>query len=71
MPFFYFPPNSRFTISLTCLPSTRMPPAAKRAIAFFMTAPISFIVGEPITLPRSMPYQEATERVRQAMIETG
>jgi hypothetical protein len=45
----YFPANSFFTASLTTFPSTRIPAAAKRAMAFFITAPISFIVGEPIS----------------------
>jgi hypothetical protein len=39
--------NSFFTASLTTLPSTRMPCAANLAMAFFMTVPISFIVGDP------------------------
>jgi len=46
---YYFPANSFFTISLTVFPSTRMPAAEKRAMAFFITVPISFIVGEPIS----------------------
>ena len=45
----YFPANSFLTDSLTTLPSTRKPAALKRAIAFFMTVPISFIVGVPIS----------------------
>jgi len=47
--FYYFPVNSRLTMSLTCLPSTREPAAAKRAMAFFITEPMSFMVGEPIS----------------------
>src|SRR5215472_2659629 len=43
----YFPVNSFFTVSLTSLPSTRAP--ANFAITFFITVPISFIVGEPIS----------------------
>ena len=39
--------NSFFTVSLTTLPSTRAP--ANLAITFFITAPISLIVGEPIS----------------------
>ena len=42
----YFPANSRFTISLTIFPSTRMPAALNLAMAFFMTVPISFMVGD-------------------------
>jgi hypothetical protein len=45
----YFPANSRFTASLTIFPSTRMPAALKRAMAFFMTVPMSFMVGVPIS----------------------
>ena len=45
----YFPASSLFTISLTTFPSTRMPAALNLAIAFFMTVPISFIVGAPIS----------------------
>jgi hypothetical protein len=45
----YFPANSFFTISLTTLPSTRMPAALNLAIAFFITVPISFMVGAPIS----------------------
>jgi hypothetical protein len=41
--------NSRFTTSLTCFPSTLIPVAAKRAMTFFITVPMSFIVGEPIS----------------------
>jgi|GEM_PF-6220738 len=43
----YFPVNSFITALLTTLPSTRAP--AKRAMTFFITAPMSFIVGEPIS----------------------
>lgn len=45
----YLPANSRFTASLTIFPSTRMPAPEKRAMAFFITVPMSFIVGEPIS----------------------
>jgi hypothetical protein len=45
----HFPASSRFTASLTTFPSTRMPAPEKRAIAFFITVPMSFIVGEPIS----------------------
>ena len=45
----YFPANSRFTASLTTFPSTRMPAPLKRAITFFITVPMSFMVGEPIS----------------------
>ena len=45
----YFPANSFFTMSLTTFPSTRIPDAANLAIAFFITVPISFMVGEPIS----------------------
>jgi len=45
----YFPASSRFTASLTTFPSTRIPAPEKRAIAFFITAPMSFIVGAPIS----------------------
>ena len=45
----YFPASSFFTISLTILPSTRMPAALKLAMAFFITVPISFMVGAPIS----------------------
>ena len=45
----YFPANSFFTISLTTFPSTRMPAALNLAMAFFMTVPMSFMVGEPIS----------------------
>ena len=45
----YFPASSFFTSSLTTFPSTRIPAAANFAIAFFITVPISFIVGEPIS----------------------
>jgi hypothetical protein len=45
----YFPANSRFTASLTTFPSTRMPAPENRAMTFFITAPISFIVGDPIS----------------------
>jgi hypothetical protein len=41
----YFPANSFFTASLTTLPSTRIPAAAKRAIAAFITVPMSFMAG--------------------------
>ena len=41
----YFPANSFLTASLTTLPSTRIPAAAKRAMAAFITVPISFIAG--------------------------
>ena len=46
---FYFPANSFFTASLTTFPSTRIPAAANLAMAFFMTVPMSFIVGDPIS----------------------
>ena len=45
----YFPANSRFTASLTTFPSTRMPAPENRAMTFFITAPISFIAGDPIS----------------------
>src|SRR5258708_27807905 len=45
----HFPPNSFFTASLTTFPSTRMPCAENFAMAFFITVPISFIVGDPIS----------------------
>src|SRR5947199_4304429 len=45
----YFGVNSRFTASLTCFPSTLIPAAAKRAMTFFITVPMSFMVGEPIS----------------------
>ncbi len=45
----YFPANSRFTISLTNFPSTRMPAPENLAMAFFITVPMSFMVGEPIS----------------------
>jgi hypothetical protein len=45
----YFPANSFFTASLTTLPSTRMPAALNRAMAFFITVPMSFIVGDTIS----------------------
>ena len=45
----YFPASSLFTASLTCFPSTRIPAPANRAMTFFITAPISFIVGAPIS----------------------
>jgi hypothetical protein len=45
----YFPANSRLTASLTIFPSTRTSAAEKRAITFFITVPISFIVGDPIS----------------------
>jgi len=45
----YFPASSRFTASLTTFPSTLMPAPEKRAMAFFMTVPMSFMVGEPIS----------------------
>ena len=45
----YFPVNSFFTISLTTLPSTRMSAPWKRAITFFITVPMSFMVGAPIS----------------------
>jgi hypothetical protein len=43
----YFPANSFFTVSLTSLPSTRAPP--NFAMTFFMTVPMSLMVGEPIS----------------------
>src|SRR5215472_375161 len=43
------PPNCFFTTSLTVLPSTRAPVACSLAMAFFMTVPMSFIVGDPIS----------------------
>jgi hypothetical protein len=45
----YFPANSFLTASLTTFPSTRMPWAANFAIAVFITVPMSFMVGEPIS----------------------
>src|ERR1700722_1505896 len=45
----HFGCSSRFTISLTIFPSTRMPAALNLAIAFFITVPISFMVGAPIS----------------------
>ena len=50
----YFPASSRFTASLTCFPSTRMPAPEKRAMTFFITVPISFIVGAPISAMTSL-----------------
>ena len=44
-----FVPSSRFTASLTNFPSTRMPAALNLAMAFFITVPMSFIVGESIS----------------------
>ncbi len=41
----YFPASSFFTASLTAFPSTRIPAAAKRAMAAFITVPISFMAG--------------------------
>src|SRR5439155_22715450 len=38
----YFGVNSRFTTSLICFPSTLIPVAAKRAMTFFITVPMSF-----------------------------
>ena len=43
----YFPASSFFTVSLTSLPSTRAP--TNLAMTFFITAPMSFIVGAPIS----------------------
>ena len=43
----YFPASSFFTASLTSLPSTRAP--ANLAITFFITVPMSFMVGAPIS----------------------
>jgi long-chain acyl-CoA synthetase len=31
---------------------------------------VRLIVGEPVTFPKDMPYQEATERARQSLLET-
>jgi hypothetical protein len=31
---------------------------------------VRLIIGEPITFPKDMPYEKATERVRQALFET-
>src|SRR5207248_740678 len=49
--------SSRFTVSLTTLPSPRMPFAANFAITAFITPPISFMLGadgySPIT-PRTV-----------------
>jgi hypothetical protein len=45
----YPPLSSFFTVSLTTLPSTRAPLAENLAIAFFMTVPMSFIDGDPIS----------------------
>jgi hypothetical protein len=45
----YFAANSFFTNSLTNFPSTRTPAALNLAIAFFITVPISFMVGDPIS----------------------
>ena len=45
----HFPASSFFTSSLTTFPSTRIPAAANLAMAFFITVPMSFIVGEPIS----------------------
>ena len=44
----YFPASSFFTASLTTLPSTRRPAAAKRAMAAFITVPMSFMVSGPV-----------------------
>ena len=41
--------NSFFTNSLTSFPSTLNPAALNLAIAFFITVPISFMVGDPIS----------------------
>jgi hypothetical protein len=46
----YLGVSSRLTASLTCLPSTRTPAAENRAMTFFITVPISFIVGDPISV---------------------
>jgi hypothetical protein len=43
----YFPANSFFTVSLTSLPSTRAP--ANFAMVAFITLPMSFMVGDPIS----------------------
>jgi len=46
----YFPANSRLTVSLTIFPSTRISAPANLAITFFITVPMSFMVGgEPIS----------------------
>lgn len=45
----YFPASSCFTISLTVLPSARTPLAANFAMVFFITVPMSFAVGAPIS----------------------
>jgi hypothetical protein len=45
-----YPPLSSFlTVSLTTLPSTRVPLAVNLAMEFFITVPMSFIVGLPIS----------------------
>ena len=41
--------SSFFTVSLTTLPSTRVPAAANFNMAVFITVPMSFIVGVPIS----------------------
>src|SRR5882762_6659710 len=41
--------SSFFTNSLTSFPSTLKPAALNLAIAFFITVPISFMVGDPIS----------------------
>jgi hypothetical protein len=45
----YLPDNSFLTASLTTFPSTRVPCAANLAMTFFITVPMSFMVGDPIS----------------------